>query len=286
MVINELFNQIPSVFDVITRLPRKDNFQREVVRLLEERRAKPSSPYDKDLCSFILGHHRPNSPQLSEGDLIYDVLFALEAGYDGPNTLAILLLFYLVNSPRTYALLTAELDSQFPTGDIAPDQVQDLLRLPYLNAVIHEGLRLGTFLHGLPRVVPERGAIICEKYIPPGTIVGIPAFSQHRSEELFGAQPDVFRPERWLKPDFSAHCQTVAEANPANLMSFSFGSMGCLGRTLAIRQAHCFVAQSLLSFTFSFPSNFDPQAFVGGIREFRTILFRHPLLLHACPRTQ
>ncbi|KAK7444973.1 hypothetical protein Landi51_08331 [Colletotrichum acutatum] len=71
--------------------------------------------------------------------------------------------------------------------------------LPYLNAVVHEGLRLfapGTML--LPRYASKQGAFIDGFFIPENTIVACNSFSMHRLDESTFPDACQFVPERWL----------------------------------------------------------------------------------------
>ena len=61
---------------------------------------------------------------------------------------------------------------------------------------IHPGVS-----YPLERVVPSGGVQLCDKHIPGGTIVGINAAVIHRNTDIFGADADTFRPERWLTKD-------------------------------------------------------------------------------------
>ena len=96
--------------------------------------------------------------------------------------------------------------------------------LPYLQAVIKEGLRVFPAT-GLPmwRVVPKGGVTICGQYFPenvrsivvyesPNTMltrtflqatVGINAWVAHNNTEVFGSDANKFRPERWLESSSS-----------------------------------------------------------------------------------
>ena len=71
--------------------------------------------------------------------------------------------------------------------------------LPYFNACINEAGRMHPPL-GLPleRVVPAQGAMVCGKYLPGGTVVGMSAWVVHRDPDAFGEDCDIWRPERWL----------------------------------------------------------------------------------------
>lgn len=73
----------------------------------------------------------------------------------------------------------------------------DLRRLPYLNQVIDEALRLyASAPAGLPRVVPPGGATLAGYALPGGTVVSTQAYSMHRIEAIF-PDPERFDPSRW-----------------------------------------------------------------------------------------
>ena len=72
--------------------------------------------------------------------------------------------------------------------------------LPYLNAVIKEGLRIhSTSGIGLPRVVPEGGMKIQNRFFEQGTVLSVPSYTIHRDVEVWGEDASVFRPERWFE---------------------------------------------------------------------------------------
>ena len=69
--------------------------------------------------------------------------------------------------------------------------------LPCLDAVIKEAGRIHPpFSLPYERVVPPEGAVICGKWLPGGTAVGMSAWVTRRDYELFGHDADVWRPER------------------------------------------------------------------------------------------
>lgn len=109
--------------------------------------------------------------------------------------------YLLLSNPSALARLASEVRAAFPTeADILPHAAAGL---PYLNAVVEEALRLsppgpGTF----PRRVPEGGRVVCGRFVPGGTAVGVHQVSTHRSPDNF-REPLEFRPERWLgDPEF------------------------------------------------------------------------------------
>lgn len=90
----------------------------------------------------------------------------------------------------------------------------DIKTLPYLQACVNEGLRLhSTSGVGLPRVIPAGSSLeICGEVFNEGTILSVPTYSIHHSEEVWGGDSEAYRPERWLEREVGK------EFNP-----FSFG---------------------------------------------------------------
>ncbi|TGO66733.1 hypothetical protein BOTNAR_0055g00200 [Botryotinia narcissicola] len=74
--------------------------------------------------------------------------------------------------------------------------------IPYLQAVIKEGLRKFPVIAGLlPRTVPGGGDIINGFSIPAGTEVSLSLISIAHSKATSGPDAHIFRPERWFECD-------------------------------------------------------------------------------------
>lgn len=131
--------------------------------------------------------------------------------------------YYLLKRPETYKKLKKELHEAWPALDQNPPQLRDLEKLPYLNAVIRESLRMMSgVVSGLLRVVPAEGANICGTVVPGGTIVSCGSTFVHFNPEIF-SEPYEWHLERWLK-----------EPGLENwLVAFSRGLRMCLGINLA-----------------------------------------------------
>ncbi|KAL8830141.1 MAG: hypothetical protein Q9191_001602 [Dirinaria sp. TL-2023a] len=129
--------------------------------------------------------------------------------------------------------LMAELKEVIPNKDI-PCPLERLEQLPYLGAIINEGLRLsyGT-LHRLQRVHPDRALIFQDWVIPPNTPVGMSSFTFHHNSAVFPA-PETFDPSRWLGPE--------AEFRRKFLFSFGKGTRQCVGMNLALAESHMALA--------------------------------------------
>jgi cytochrome P450 len=76
--------------------------------------------------------------------------------------------------------------------------MEESRKLPYLQAVINEGFRIKNPLTlGHFKVVPPGGDTLNGVYLPGGTAIGHNSVALSRNPKVFGADVDVFRPERF-----------------------------------------------------------------------------------------
>ena len=113
-----------------------------------------------------------------------------------------------------------------------------LARLPYLSAVINEGLRLSFGVsHRLQRVSPDMPLQYRDWLIPQGTPISQTQMLILLDGNIFPS-PDSFLPERWLEPGQrddqggNLHFPDPRKAKK-HLVPFSRGSRSCLGTNLA-----------------------------------------------------
>lgn len=124
-------------------------------------------------------------------------LGGLGAGGDTSVTAIRSLFFYLFTHKKSLIRLRQELDlARQATASFPWEKARNL---PYLDACIREASRLHPSI-GLPleRVVPVGGLFLGGSFIPSGTTVGVNAWVVNRDREVFGADADHWRPERWL----------------------------------------------------------------------------------------
>ncbi|KAJ5578591.1 cytochrome P450 [Penicillium hispanicum] len=139
------------------------------------------------------------------------------------------ILFHLVRNQDKLRRARAELVAE---GDL--DKPADLLQLPYLRAVVKEGLRLGMANPTrMTRVVPGKGLRVGEVFLPPGTIVGITPYLVHHDPAVF-PDPRSFRPERWLEAGLDMGLKRPNMER--SLLMFGAGLRGCIGKNLAQQQ--------------------------------------------------
>jgi cytochrome P450 len=110
----------------------------------------------------------------------FQVIFTLKYSHSlgGSDTTAGAIrttMLYIVTSPHVYTTLQAEIDATVADGRISSPVVRDAeaRTLPYLQAVIKEGLRIFPPATELAsKVVPPDGDTINGVFVPGGTKIG------------------------------------------------------------------------------------------------------------------
>ena len=163
-----------------------------------------------------------------------EALLQVVAGSDtSASTIRIVMLSILTN-PAAYTRLQEEIDNSIAAGKVSsPIKDVEARRLPYLQAVIKEALRImppaaGAFF----KTVPPGGDVINGRHIPAGTQIGSSPFGIHHSKKLFGADAEVFRPERWLEAEGEHMAQMTSTVD----LVFHYGKYQCLGKTVALME--------------------------------------------------
>jgi cytochrome P450 len=147
------------------------------------------------------------------------------------------IMFWLIRQPETLRALKEELKTVMPEKDTKVP-LPTLENLPYLTAVMKEGLRLTYGVScRLARSCPDQTLEYKDPAtgkvwsIPPGTPVGMTSVQLHHDESIF---PDSkrFRPERWL--DAAKEGKNLDRY----MVSFTAGARQCLGRDLAFAELY------------------------------------------------
>ncbi|KAI2832772.1 hypothetical protein CBS12448_6822 [Aspergillus niger] len=176
-------------------------------------------------------------------------LFTIIAGTESTAGTIRSILIHILSSPVVYSKLKNEIHDAVQKGPISsPISNKEVRDLPYLQAVIQESIRMRPPLLGLfPKVVPAGGVEYHGQFIPGGTHICMNTSSLLHSKSLFGNDPSVFRPERFME----ASEDTCSERRKNLELAFGHGQNQCLGKTIAIME--------LSKVTFEMFRNFDFQ---------------------------
>ncbi|KAH7873381.1 cytochrome P450 [Lentinula edodes] len=128
----------------------------------------------------------------------------------------------------------------------------ELVGLPYLDAVCRETLRLSTEDALIPLSRPMRGADgteVTELFLPKATTVVISILNANRNPELWGPDALEWKPERWLSPLPESVVNSKMPGVYSHLMTFSGG------KSLANMVLEVVIAMLVENFKFSSSPN-------------------------------
>lgn len=151
-----------------------------------------------------------------------------------------------MTSPHAYSTLQREIDTAITKKAISsPISDTEGRKLPYLQAVIKEGLRIYPPVTGLMlKEVPKGGDTLNGVFVPEGAEIGYCAWGLHHSKEIFGEDADMFRPERWLEVEG----EKLKVMNSTVELVFNYGKWQCPGKSVAVIELNkVFVEVSIAS---------------------------------------
>lgn len=193
----------------------------------------------------LLANQANNPSSLTDRELITHCFGNIAAGSDTTAIAIRSVLYYTLRDDTVRNRLQTEIREALPADDLSSVRFAAVNALPYLGAVIKEGIRLHPSVGMmLVRVVPEGGATLCGRAIPAGAQVGVNPWILHRDPEVFD-DPDTFRPERWL--DEKTEPERLKLMN-RSWIPFGHGAHTCSGRWISWMEIHKMVATLFLVF--------------------------------------
>lgn len=142
---------------------RQDSFDLSVEKTRRRLKSDTTRP---DFISYIIKHSKDGSG-LTEGEIDANSAVFVLAGSETTAALLSGCVYHMLQDQNKYRRLVQEIRGAFTKA--ADIKLADIADLPYLNAVLAESLRVYPPVPALlPRLVPEGGAIINEKFVPAG----------------------------------------------------------------------------------------------------------------------
>ncbi|KAF2867781.1 benzoate 4-monooxygenase cytochrome-like protein P450 [Massariosphaeria phaeospora] len=204
-------------------------------KLIDARLDQPTDKRSDMLASFM--RHG-----LSREELFTEALLQILAGSDTTATALRGIMLYVLANPRVYAKLQAEIDDVVSSGASSASSVVSeatLRNMPYLQAVVREGLRIRPpVTDAVPKLVPKGGDTVVidgeTVFLPGGTNISYCAWGVHRNKQVFGDDADQFLPERWLLNEEDEHDrERLAAMKRTTELIFGYGKYQCLGKPVA-----------------------------------------------------
>ena len=215
--------------------------RKEISHLIFEEIAKRRAHADssrKDILSLLMGARDEAGEALTDSELRDELMTLLTAGHETTATALTWALYWIHKLPSIRQQLLCELGSI--DGAYDPNTI---FRLPYLNAICSETLRIYPVgMLAFPRVTKTRVELTVTS-LESGTIVMGCIYLAHRREDVY-PDPEKFRPERFLERRFS----------PFEYLPFGGGSRRCIGMAFAQFEMKLVISRILSTFELAFTS--------------------------------
>jgi cytochrome P450 len=206
----------------------RDRVDESLYALIAERREDPGVGEREDVLSMLIGARDEHGEPMSDRELRDELVTLLLAGHETTATAMAWAVELLLTHPDKLAALRADL----PEGDA------------YLNAVIHETMRLRPPLPLFDRMVCEPIEVLGYR-IPKGTVMACSILGAHKRPDIY-PEPHAFRPERFLDGGPETY----------SWIPFGGGVRRCLGAAFALYEMRIVLR---MLFERTEPRAVDPQ---------------------------
>jgi cytochrome P450 len=201
-------------------LRQKATFDRAIYAEIHHRHAHPDDNR-QDILAMLMAARDEDGNAMTEVELRDELVTLLVAGHETTASALSWALYLLHCHPESYRQLRQELDTV--PWDNPDEAIATVLRLPYLDAVCSETLRLYPIAPiAFPRKLKETMAFGGYD-LPPDTFLVACIYLAHRNPKIY-PQPEQFQPERFLNRQFS----------PYEFLPFGGGNRRCIGMAFAL----------------------------------------------------
>ncbi|KIJ58857.1 hypothetical protein HYDPIDRAFT_101898 [Hydnomerulius pinastri MD-312] len=268
---------LAQAFPFLVRIPtartkligKLNNAMGDISNILLERTRKEveigvtSEKEDKSIIGLLIkGESSDGELHLSQEEIMAQMKVLLLAGYETTSISLTWALIELSQNPDVQTKLRNELLEH--GTDPTYDQLSS--NLPYLDAVVHEILRIHPPVPEFTRIALEddviplsepvrtkSGKLVDSLSIAKGTLLAISIPSINRSTAIWGPDAKVFRPSRWLEDETGQDgIPTKAKEvqGHRHLLTFVDGPRTCLGKSFAVAEFKTVLSVLVKNFVF------------------------------------
>ncbi|OBR12934.1 Cytochrome P450 [Colletotrichum higginsianum IMI 349063] len=227
--------------------------------VLESRKAGKTSDRRDLLTAMLEGVDPKTGKKMTDESIMDNLITFLIAGHETTSGLLSFAFYQLLKHPDAYQKAQQEVDGVVGKGQI---KVDHLSKLPYLNGVLRETLRVNATIP-LFTVEAFEDTLLAGKYpVKEGeTIINLLAKS-HLDPAVFGEDANEFKPERMMDDNFNR----ITKEFPNCWKPFGNGMRACIGRPFAWQEALLVMTMLLQNFNFVLDPNYS-----FGIKQTLTI---------------
>ncbi|ORX39248.1 cytochrome P450 [Kockovaella imperatae] len=267
---------VPGFDKIPTKQQRTVRASQEVTRrignrLLEEKKRAVKAAYSdgfekgsdigKDLLSILVKANMasdvPPDQRMSDDEVLAQITTFMLAGNETSSTSLTWILYLLCQHPEIQTKLREELaavESERPSHE-------EIAALPYLDAVVREGLRLlppatSTIREAkqttvVPLGTPIRGRdgkMMDTVTLQAGTTVFLPIMPVNTSQDRWGSDAEDFNPDRFLSPPPESTKEVPGVWG--NMLTFLGGTRSCIGYRFALAEMKAILFVLMRNFEF------------------------------------
>jgi cytochrome P450 len=229
-------------------LRQREQLDRLLYAEIEERRTTVN-PDRTDAMTLLLAARDDRGEAMSNAEIRDELITLLLAGHETTATALAWALYWVHKLPDVKARLLEELAG---LGD-RPDPLS-IVKLPYLNAVYQETLRIyPVALLAFPRVL-NIDATVMGCHLEQETVLAPCIYLTHQREDLY-RNAKQFNPDRFLERQYS----------PYEFYPFGGGNRRCLGMVLAQYEMKLALATILSDWQLALPDDRSIQPIRRGV---------------------
>ena len=192
---------------------------REIHRLIQERRTNPELPSLNDVLSILLRAVHDDGSPMTDPEVRDELLTLLIAGTESTTVAIEWALRDILAHPPVYEKVCGEILATTNGKSVSAD---DLGNLKFLDAAITESLRLHPVIPWVARKLTADFQVRGTTF-PKGTVLSPSIYLVHRRPDLY-PDPGQFKPQRFLSK----------KLDPFTWFPFGGSNRRCIGMALAI----------------------------------------------------
>ncbi|KAH7571481.1 hypothetical protein ACOSP7_014095 [Xanthoceras sorbifolium] len=219
-----------------------------------------------------------NNRNLTDSEIVSLCSEFLDGGTDTTSTALQWTMANLVKYPEIQEKLFMEMKEILGDGEEEVRE-EDLQRLPYLKAVVLEGLRRHPPAHNLMPHAVTQDTVLNGFMVPKESMLNFMVADMGWDPTAW-KDPMVFKPERFLEIDDVFH---ITGSKEIKMMPFGAGRRICPGYSLALLHLEYYVANLVWKFQWKAVEGDDVDL---TEKEQFTIVMKYPLQAHLSPRVR
>ena len=225
--------------------------------LVAEKRAR--GPGERDALSLLVHAREEDGPPLSDDELVAEATTLFVAGHE---TIAMTLAWTIFLLERHPAELDRVLDELEATVDDRAPTAADAARMPVLDRVIKESMRVLPAVPMLFLRACATEARVGDHTLPPRANLVVSPIAAHHDPAVF-PEPRRFLPDRWI--DFAPP--------PYTYLPYGGGPRTCIGATFASQALRIVLPMILRRFRFQLRDGAD----ISRLTRANIMLLKHGL---------